>query len=331
LLLVGDQIYADATAGLFDASGEFDRFDARYREAWTAPNAREVLRRLPTYMMLDDHEIRNDVERDLRTQRSARFAFESYQRCLAPHNPRHDPRHGQFAYWYAFDAAGCGFFVADTRTDRHRLPDASCLLDRIVGQVQQEELFAWLLEENQRHPDRPKFVVCPSVVLPLSRSTGGSPAYAVRSDAWDGFPGSLAAILGWIARRRIGQVVFLSGDFHCSLACEMRLRTTDSDAVTTAYSIVSSGLYAPYPFVNCKPGDLQQRFKGTLGEWYGVAGNGQLDSLEIDYDTRMAVHDESFALVGVRNDPEREGALRLEVEFDSRAGVSRTSFALRHA
>jgi predicted alpha/beta hydrolase len=329
LLLVGDQIYADATAGLFDASRDFDRYDARYREVWTAPNAREVLRRLPTYMMLDDHEIRNNAERDPRTQRSAAVAFESYQRCLAPHNPHHDPRSGKFAYWYAFEAGGCGFFVADTRTDRRRAPDASCMEDAIIGEVQQAELFGWLRAQQERQPDRPKFVVCPSVVLPLSRATGGSSAYALRSDGWDGFPRSLAGILDWIARHRIGQVVFVSGDLHCSLACEARLRHKDVDAVTTVYSIVSSGLYAPYPFANSQPRDVQQRFKGTLGEWYGIAGNAALDALVIDYDTRMSVHDDSFAQLGVRSDPEREGGLQLEVEFDSRAGVSRTSFALR--
>ena len=60
LLLAGDQIYSDATAGLFDPKSRRGRFDDSYREAWTAPNARAVLRRLPTYMMMDDHEIADD-------------------------------------------------------------------------------------------------------------------------------------------------------------------------------------------------------------------------------------------------------------------------------
>jgi len=62
LFLAGDQIYADATAGLFDPTLGIERYDQRYLEAWTAPNAREVLRRVPVYPMLDDHEVEENWE-----------------------------------------------------------------------------------------------------------------------------------------------------------------------------------------------------------------------------------------------------------------------------
>ena len=57
LLLVGDQIYVDGTAGLFDPTSQFDRFVRPYEILYRMNPVRDVLRRLPAYMMMDDHEI----------------------------------------------------------------------------------------------------------------------------------------------------------------------------------------------------------------------------------------------------------------------------------
>jgi phosphodiesterase/alkaline phosphatase D-like protein len=319
MLLVGDQIYADATAGLFDASADFDKFDGHYREAWTAPNAREALRRLPTYMMLDDHEIENDVEPEPGTERSALVAFESYQRRLAPPNRQHaPPRH---AYWYTFRTKVADFFVADTRTGRRRRQQADCLQDTIMAAPQMIALRKWL----QRDRRRVKFVACPSVVLPLSRGTGHSSAYALRSDWWDGFPFSLARLLTFIAENRIENVVFLGGDFHCSLATEIVLILNGNR--TRLWSIVSSGLYAPYPFANTKAEDLELSYSGTLGDWYGVNGVSYYRDLRLTYEARPLVMENSYALVSLAPSSRTPGT-ELVVEFDTTAGIRREEFEL---
>jgi hypothetical protein len=323
MLLVGDQIYADATAGLFDASADFDKFDGHYREAWSAPNAREALRRLPTYMMLDDHEIENDVEPEPGTERSALVAFESYQRCLAPRNPRHAPsrRRPRQAYWYTFETNAADFFVADTRTGRRRRQQADCLRDTIMAGAQMSALRKWL----QRDPKRVKFVACPSVVLPLSRGTQRSPAYALRSDWWDGFPFSLARLLTFIAENRLENVVFLGGDYHCSLAAEIELSLNGHK--TRLWSLVSSGLYAPYPFANTKAEDLELSYSGTLGDWYGVNGVSYFRDLRLTYEARPLVMENSYALVSLAPSSRTPGT-ELVVEFDTTAGIRREEFEL---
>ena len=60
VLLVGDQIYADATADLFDTSELRERWARYYREAFGARYLRRVLARVPIYMALDDHEFEDN-------------------------------------------------------------------------------------------------------------------------------------------------------------------------------------------------------------------------------------------------------------------------------
>jgi cholesterol oxidase len=59
---VGDQVYVDPTAGLYDPAGKDDRYRLPY-EAWLRQqNVRGALRRIPSFMLLDDHEIDNNWE-----------------------------------------------------------------------------------------------------------------------------------------------------------------------------------------------------------------------------------------------------------------------------
>ncbi|MEM7365816.1 MAG: alkaline phosphatase D family protein, partial [Pseudomonadota bacterium] len=60
LLLLGDQVYVDATAGLFDPAAVNDRYVRPYWKWLADDDVQGVLARLPTYMMLDDHELVND-------------------------------------------------------------------------------------------------------------------------------------------------------------------------------------------------------------------------------------------------------------------------------
>jgi choline dehydrogenase-like flavoprotein/pimeloyl-ACP methyl ester carboxylesterase len=56
-LLVGDQVYVDATAGLMDPKDSFDRFTTPYLNLYSQKDARLVFRNTPIYTMLDDHEL----------------------------------------------------------------------------------------------------------------------------------------------------------------------------------------------------------------------------------------------------------------------------------
>ncbi|HEX6295492.1 MAG TPA: alkaline phosphatase D family protein [Burkholderiales bacterium] len=302
LVLTGDAVYADATYGIFDPTLGVERYDQRYLEAWTAPHAREVLRRVPVLPMLDDHEIEENYDgvrvplRRSETVEAGLDAFESFQLRLTPafRDPA-QPSPEDARYAYTARAGGFGFFVMDTRSERERGRGRACLSARIVSERQMQRLKAWLDEGARAEPNLPKFVVSPSVVAPWSLQTCGAPAYALRSDAWDGFPESLHELLAFIARNRIRNVVFLSGDFHCSLFCEMAL-THGSGQPVPAYSIVSSGLYSPYPFANTRMQDLECHFNDGLDRRFGAPG---MRDLHVTYEVFEAGPADSFAFMDV--------------------------------
>lgn len=312
LFLAGDTIYADATYGIFDPTAEDERYDQRYFEAWTAPNAREVLRRLPVYPMLDDHEVEENFEGmpDADPAKAGIRAFEAFQVLLTPRGRIGERRD----YWYALREGGFDFFVADTRTARQRGQGAASM-DATVGLRQMTVLKRWLAKAAVAEPHKPKFIVSPSVVAPWSKETRGHRARALRSDSWDGFPDSLHELLDFIAVHRIRNVVFLSGDYHCSAYCRISLRK-GAAAPVTAHSIVSSGLYSPYPFANARAEDLELCFRGTHREWLG-GGNppccAKHGDLEIDYVAKPMADCASFAVVAVER---RGAALWMTFRFD---------------
>ena len=109
--MAGDQIYADMLNrhipfGLADTEKEFRE---RYLTAFGAPNTRRLLRTIPQYMILDDHEIEDNwvqgrvKDSDKRTLFNlAISAYRSYQWSHCPRN------HGQKLF-YQFECAGTPF------------------------------------------------------------------------------------------------------------------------------------------------------------------------------------------------------------------------------
>jgi pimeloyl-ACP methyl ester carboxylesterase len=321
LVLAGDTIYADATYGIFDPTLGIERYDQRYLEAWTAPNARAVMRRLPVLPMLDDHELEENYDGvRIPRPRSASVeagmdAFESFALRLSPAFPSpRQPRPVNGRYDYEVTSAGFGFFVMDTRTRRARALGAGAL-QASLGEDQLDALEGWLARQ---HPDKAKFVVSPSVFAPWAKEARGHAAYSLRTDAWDAFPGSLHRVLDFLATRQIRNVIFLSGDYHSSVLCRLTVKKARLRPVT-AYSIVSSGLYSPYPFANTLARDLVCEYRGTHRDWLGGQGAhapccDTLGDLRIRCTAWPSVSCASFALVSVATDP--LGATWLEVEFD---------------
>jgi hypothetical protein len=261
LLLLGDQIYSDATAGLFDPRLDGSRARS-YELTFRLPAFREVTRALPTLMVLDDHEVYDGWE-PARSPDDAAHAqdvaealalYRRHQHKLAPDSRAEAP------FRFQLRPAGFPLFVLDARSRR----DARFLrggggrgrpLDEalIVPAPVMDELKAWL---EACPKDAPKFIASPSVVLPLERrAVEGDEAQRLGIDSWSGYPASLVALLETIAQGRHEHVVFLSGDAHLSLACSMAL-TLPSGSAVTVHSIVSSGLYAPWAFANERPEDL---------------------------------------------------------------------------
>jgi len=264
LLLIGDQVYVDATAGFFDPTNEFDRFVHPYYNLFALDSVQDVARRLPTYTMIDDHEIEDDWEPKVWTSRepikgAGVKAYLKYQRAggspqQAPVNDSTDP------LWYPFKSHGISFFVADTRTERSPRTAAKIESAAIMSNGQFEEIENWLLatKEPVEECAKPKFIATPVPLLPRRRRAiqHGHPASALRSDSWDGYPDSLHRLLAFIAHHKIRGVVFLSGNEHLSNAVEATISESGSKPVRIL-SILSSGLHSPFPFANAIEADYE--------------------------------------------------------------------------
>jgi cholesterol oxidase len=60
IVLTGDQVYTDATAGILDPSIRDGRYILPYNRWLQSRAVRTALRQVPSYMLLDEHEIEND-------------------------------------------------------------------------------------------------------------------------------------------------------------------------------------------------------------------------------------------------------------------------------
>jgi hypothetical protein len=246
LVLTGDQVYIDATAGLFDARAKTDRLRLPYQNLMRSPGAQSVFGLLPVATMIDDHEIVDNWEPGVPVLGAFEDSVQAYRRFQRMAGP---PLRGDNALWYEFTHAGVPFFFADTRTERHT--PAGTPRDvgnwreaRIMHDTQWQALKKFLVNNKENV----SFVVSPSMLLPRDLGLGREPALALECDDWDGYPTSRDQLLALLCENDLQRVVFLSGDAHTS--CVAKATVTRDGHRATLSSVHSSGLYCPYPFAN---------------------------------------------------------------------------------
>jgi cholesterol oxidase len=248
IVLTGDQVYTDATAGVLDPSIRDGRYILPYNRWLQSRAVRTALRQVPSFMLLDDHEIENDWEESNATDPFdvAIAAYQKYQR-----HPSALPT--QLYFDFVFDQFR--FFMLDTRTRRERrdLPniDTADIIDGQGAANQHNALEAWI---QQPPYDRPKLIVSPSMLLPRHREATrwNHRASALHSDGWDGYPASLHKLLVMAAKSETEHVVFLSGDEHvgCIATITVRYEEAGTEIEKIMHSIHTPGLFTPYAFVN---------------------------------------------------------------------------------
>jgi cholesterol oxidase len=282
LFLIGDQIYADATAGLLDPSPWRDRYTDRYREAFRSPFFREVLAALPVHFAVDDHEFADNfpglpadpdgssaptstyrpwtenLGARARAGSLAKREFD-FARLMARAYLGSGREFGRFGssaatagdLWYALEDGNefpCPAFVMDTRSERQ--PAAPGQAARLMDGRQLEALIGWLTRVARERPDEPKFIFSGSVIAPLARGAppmSHFPSY-LREDGLAAYPDELTRIVRHIVEGGIRRVVFVGGDLHLSAGCELTLSSGTKSVA--ALQVVASGLYAPLPFAN---------------------------------------------------------------------------------
>ena len=275
-IFLGDQIYADATANVFDTTEVVERYWERYRGALGSKNMRELLNYLPTYFAVDDHEFDDNWLGDetldpnvdpkkTKQYRYARDAARSYQGMAG-----YTGNQKEYKFWYQFETLGYPFFVMDTRTRRKiRRSDTKPEAVRIVNPEQWCELTMWL--DKLKHYNGPKFIACGVPLAPPLEETIRHHEAWRNDDSWLGFPGSLALLVEYIVTNDIQNVVLIGGDLHLSAYATMTFKAKNKSA--KVHQIVASGLYAPLPFGNTKPRDLGHGL-------YKIPGS----EIEIDFD-----------------------------------------------
>jgi cholesterol oxidase len=296
LFLIGDQIYADATAGILDPRSWRDRYVDRYRVSFTTGQSRKVLARLPVHFAVDDHEFADNFDgvkprahsdwrscrhagsfEDWRSRavaagimgsrefRYAKRIARSYMGSARERAPFGNGKYAAGPLWYALEH-GNEFpfptFVLDTRSQRQRaLPNAGA---RLINQRQRDALLGWL-DDVSKGPwaDTPKFIFSGSVIAPLCRDSHAPGAW-LREDGWAGYPFDLEAVVARIVEKEIRHVVFVGGDLHLSCVAPLWLRD-GSPRTVEALQIVASGLYAPLQFVNVSRSSFDWGHKQTIG------------------------------------------------------------------
>lgn len=273
-LMIGDQIYADPFWRIpIGKADTYEEFQDRYLAAFGSSNMRALLSRVPTYMMLDDHEIEDNWTQDRLGEKRSLFdlAIGAYMSYQWSHGPRHEDSYlailaegkreflkhrDTITLYYDFECAGYPFFVLDTRTQRwknkrgkqdNHLLGKPCLSWCEPNQL--DRLRAWLKDMQELRGNAPKFIVTPSVFLPNQLDERhGNDQEQDDSDSWPAFPNTRSAILEIIVEEKIQNVVFLCGDVHCSCVCRIKFDGAGSDL--KAYSIVSSAFFWPWCFAD---------------------------------------------------------------------------------
>lgn len=280
-LMLGDQIYVDAAAGVLDGAERLEKYALRYDAAFSSPGFRAVASSVPTYMLADDHEVRDGWPNDTLPARDefwdtpVEWAWRLYiahQRWHGPERPRwaSRPRVARPSFWYSFEHRGHPFFAFDARFERR--PGG----EHIVGREQIAAFKTWLRHvrrdegAGRRAPHVPKFVLSGSVFAPGLDEFERRSERARRADNWQGFRGDQALAARLVAESGLQNVVFVSGDYHCAAI------GTFAFAGVRGYTVVAPPLYAPYPFANALERDIAAEEKFPIGRGsakaFGVQG-----------------------------------------------------------
>jgi phosphodiesterase/alkaline phosphatase D-like protein len=244
-LFIGDQIYSDDWKfnSLGKGAATLEEYRAVYEYTWSRPPFRNLLKNLPAFMTLDDHEVDDDWRWTDQDRTKATFSIWARFTRFLNNRPQSERmlniervRNALKAYWehqgmhappiiippafdaeskyilqryhpgslaYSFTYGAAAFFVLDTRTMRVRNRHEQHML----GDGQWQMLKQWLLSVREKYPV--KFLVSSSSVL-------DSMLGDFLGDRWSGFRIERDRLLRFIGDNHIENLYILAGDLHCS-------------------------------------------------------------------------------------------------------------------
>ncbi|MDP3107909.1 GMC family oxidoreductase N-terminal domain-containing protein [Hydrogenophaga sp.] len=272
-LLVGDQIYADATAGLLDPLSPTERYVERYESAFGHRGMGPFLARTPTYMTPDDHEWidahpngapllkwswgdwthgKNYQVNAKKLRDWAGEALTSFERslswplgypagvALARANQTQPPDRPR---WTTHRHGVVQLWIIDSRSWRNRRrPGAG--RPEVIDPTALNDLLAALSASAQ---DVLHVIVTGSVVVP-GLYPNADPANPGAHDTWQFSLQQRRRLLKTLVKHCPGRFLLVSGDYHVSTAVSLHFR-----GKTVGASIVAPPIYAPLPYANATP------------------------------------------------------------------------------
>jgi hypothetical protein len=303
LLLLGDQIYADATYGILDPARQEDRYGEAYRAYDNALRTRIHLSQLANSGRLcvtpDDHEFSDNWEPG--PGAAAKTALKDGLAAFDAQRAGPLPlRQASGGYWGPVDVGGGHeVFMLDARTTRDPRPwgpGKSSVGAHILSAVQRGALQDWLLQRQQSDstgsPVVPKFISSSVWLLPRLVGRDGAPGEAsALSDAWDGYPKSLHWLLSFIAEKNIRGVVVLCGDGHLAGHTVVEL-TPHQQPAMEVHVLHTPALYAPFPFANAQPHEY--------ASWERFSWGAANDQVECEVNASLWPMGDGFVQVAVQ-------------------------------
>lgn len=263
LVMLGDQIYADATANMMKTRETDEVLAGMYRDAWGGPHTRALLASVPSYTVVDDHEYGDnwcgcaDVTQDAAFINGFEAAMAYQWRWSDGPAPKYQSAPSVdvaevTGFWNAFQVGGVPFFAADTRSERQLRSPSNWRTRAMVGTAQMTALKTWLME----HKDVPKVLCSGSVMGFVERDLYEAPGKCLVADSWSGYPATWRELVRFIVAEQIKHLIFLSGDYHFSGISELELHAEGGGAPVRALSVACSGWNATLPFANAMPQDF---------------------------------------------------------------------------
>ena len=327
VLMLGDQIYADKPHchKINKIATTLKDYRAVYEYAWSRPNFQALLAELPTFMILDDHEVDDDwawldadreraqipwrnrfwrwlVGRSLPERTLPRVRVQNALQAYWEHQGMHAPPplripqpnvSGQFrmdsddsgSLAYKFDFGDAAFFVLDTRTRRVR----SRKEHQMLGENQWAAFEAWLQHVKDRKTF--KFVVTSSSML-------GDFIVDLARDRWSGFPIEQRRMLSLIALYGVEGVIFLVGDLHSGHAIRVDMYGPDGRTIPV-WEFCSSPFEQDVNFLARWPWLLRHTTQGPVrcGEVYWTAAEHNFGVVKVTHGVDRAP-DVRFVLFG---------------------------------
>lgn len=245
MLMLGDQIYADATASLFDNLTSIEKFQERYHKMFRSPGFAKAVRSIPCYMTGDDHEFSDSWSIPDNSLRSKLYA--AAQQSYGVYQVSHSPFAGALntpPYDYSFTCGPVAVYVMDTISKRDtKTPGAGV----IVSPEQLLKFKTWLagLAAHFKYVILATGgVVAPGFKIALDAARETDVSRAQGWENWQAFNDQRIKLFK-ILEASDRKILLVSGDYHCAAKASI---TKGGNHIAEA--VVAPPAYAPMRYVS---------------------------------------------------------------------------------